>query len=161
MLKSTLRRQGRLFWCSEKNLRSAGLRLVNNTHSCDASCTYNLVALESRGCVRGIGCHTAHTSQLYLDLLELSLQIIPTSLQIRASANSYTEMLFLYFITVIISSCSSSIGPWEIFSFSATREILRSAPPGKHQLLLFQLEVMRLKSHCCITLAVYSCLLWV
>lgn len=100
-LKRARRRPGRLFWGAHvsPSLHSAELRPVNNTHSSNTSCTYNRLALESQGCVRGIGSHAAHT-------LPLSAwaqpAIIPTSLQTTAFTHKYTGMQLPYLLTLLL-----------------------------------------------------------
>lgn len=79
-----------------RSLHSAELRPVNNTHSSNTSCTYNLLALESQGCVRGVGCHAADTLPLSA---WAQAAIIPTPLQTTAFTHKYTRMQLPYLLT--------------------------------------------------------------
>lgn len=120
-----------------------------NTHSSNTSCAYNRWALESQGCVRGIGCHAAHT-------LPLSAwaqpAIIPTSLQTTAFTHKYTGMQFLYLLTLLLLFC--------LERFSLCVPYIKSFILHHWVLLLLQLEIMLPESHCWISSAVYLCLLW-
>lgn len=82
-----------------RSLHSAELRPLNITCSSDTSCTYNRLALESQGCVRGIGCHAAQTLP---SSAWAQPAIIPTSLQTTAFTHKYTRMQLPYLLTLLL-----------------------------------------------------------